>query len=95
VADLDQSAQVLSTCARGGKTGRLEVSGYSDNVGGAQSNLQLSKKRAEVVRAYLVNAGVPGDSLIAHGYGDANPVTSNDTAGGRFTNRRIEFVAQQ
>ncbi|NKJ47998.1 flagellar motor protein MotB [Burkholderia sp. SG-MS1] len=95
VEDLSQSARALNACAHNGRTMRLEVAGYSDNVGGAQANLQLSKKRAEAVRAYLVNAGVPADSLIAQGYGDANPVTSNDTAGGRFTNRRIEFVAQQ
>jgi outer membrane protein OmpA-like peptidoglycan-associated protein len=95
VEDLNQSARGLNACAHNGKSVRLEVAGYSDNVGDAQANLQLSKKRAEAVRAYLVNAGVPADSLIAQGYGDANPVTSNDTAGGRFTNRRIEFVAQQ
>ncbi|CAB3786408.1 Outer membrane protein A [Paraburkholderia ultramafica] len=95
VEDLNLSARVLNACAHSGKAARLEVSGYSDNVGGAQANLQLSRKRAQAVRAYLVKAGVPAGSLIAHGYGDANPVTSNDTAGGRFTNRRIEFVAQQ
>ena len=93
--DLNQSAQVLNACARNGKTAKLEVAGYSDNVGGAQANLQLSKKRAEAVRAYLVKTGVPADSLVAQGYGDANPVASNDTASGRFANRRIEFVAQQ
>ena len=95
VEDLNQSAQVLNACARNGKTARLEVAGYSDNVGGAQANLQLSKKRAEAVRAYLVKTGVPADSLVAQGYGDARPVASNDTASGRFANRRIEFVAQQ
>ncbi|MFM0114481.1 OmpA family protein [Paraburkholderia nemoris] len=93
--DLNQSAQVLNACARNGKTAKLEVAGYSDNVGGAQANLQLSKKRAEAVRAYLVKTGVPADSLVAQGYGDASPVASNDTASGRFANRRIEFVAQQ
>ena len=95
IEDLNQSAQVLKACARNGKTAKLEVAGYSDNVGGAQANLQLSKKRAEVVRAYLVKTGVPADSLLAQGYGDARPVASNDTASGRFANRRIEFVAQQ
>jgi outer membrane protein OmpA-like peptidoglycan-associated protein len=93
--DLNQSAQVLNACARNGKTAKLEVAGYSDNVGGAQANLQLSKKRAEAVRAYLVKTGVPADSLLAQGYGDARPVASNDTASGRFANRRIEFVTQQ
>ncbi|NPT55647.1 OmpA family protein [Paraburkholderia elongata] len=93
--DLNQSAQVLKACVRNGKTAKLEVAGYSDNVGGAQANLQLSKKRAESVRAYLVKTGVPADSLVAQGYGDARPVASNDTASGRFANRRIEFVAKQ
>lgn len=93
--DLNQSAQVLNACARNGKTAKLEVAGYSDNVGGARANLQLSKKRAEAVRAYLVKTGVPADSLVAQGYGDVRPVASNDTAGGRFANRRIEFVTQQ
>ncbi|MFM0209076.1 OmpA family protein [Paraburkholderia sediminicola] len=95
IEDLNQSAQVLNACARNGKTAKLEVAGYSDNIGGAQANLQLSKKRAEAVRAYLVKTGVPADSLVAQGYGDVRPVASNDTASGRFANRRIEFVAQQ
>jgi outer membrane protein OmpA-like peptidoglycan-associated protein len=95
IEDLNQSAQVLNACARNGKAPKLEVAGYSDNVGGSQANLQLSKKRAEAVRAYLVKKGVPADSLVAQGYGDARPVASNDTASGRFANRRIEFVAQQ
>ncbi|WP_434107714.1 OmpA family protein [Paraburkholderia caffeinilytica] len=95
IEDLNQSAQVLNACARNGKLPKLEVAGYSDNVGGAQANLQLSKKRAEAVRAYLVKTGVPAASLVAQGYGDVRPVASNDTAGGRFANRRIEFVAQQ
>jgi outer membrane protein OmpA-like peptidoglycan-associated protein len=92
--DLKLSAKVLSACARSGKLAQLEVSGYSDNVGGSQANLQLSKKRAEAVRAYLVKAGAPAGSLVAQGYGDANPLTSNDTESGRFTNRRIEFVVR-
>jgi outer membrane protein OmpA-like peptidoglycan-associated protein len=94
VEDLNQSARMLNACARNGKTAWLEVAGYSDNVGGEQANLQLSKQRAEAVRAYLVKTGVPAKSLMAQGYGQARPVASNDTASGRFANRRIEFVAQ-
>ena len=95
VEDLRQSAQVLMACSHNGKAAKLEVAGYSDNVGGAQANLQLSKKRAESVRAFLIKTGVPADSLTAQGYGDARPVASNDTASGRFANRRIEFVDGQ
>jgi outer membrane protein OmpA-like peptidoglycan-associated protein len=95
VEDLRQSAQALMACAHNGKAAKLEVAGYSDNVGGALTNLQLSKKRAESVRAFLVKTGVPADSLTAQGYGDVRPVASNDTASGRFANRRIEFVEAQ
>lgn len=95
VDDLRQSAQGLMACAHNGKAAKLEVAGYSDNVGGAQANLQLSKQRAESVRAFLVKTGVPGDSLTARGYGDVRPVASNETASGRFANRRIEFVELQ
>ncbi|MBT2791514.1 OmpA family protein [Paraburkholderia strydomiana] len=93
--DLSQSARVLNACARNGRAAKLEVAGYSDNVGGEQANLQLSKQRAEAVRTYLVKTGAPPDSLSAQGYGQAHPVQPNDTASGRFANRRIEFVAQQ
>jgi len=95
VEDLRQSAQVLMACSHNGKAAKLEVAGYSDNVGGDQANLQLSKKRAESVRAFLIKTGVSANSLIAQGYGDARPVASNDTASGRFANRRIEFVDGQ
>ncbi|XUW88318.1 OmpA family protein [Burkholderia sp. M6-3] len=92
--DLNQSARVLNACARNGRAAKLEVAGYSDNVGGEQANLQLSKQRAEAVRTYLVKTGAPADSLSAQGYGQAHPIQPNDTASGRFANRRIEFVAQ-
>ncbi len=95
VDDLRQSAQGLMACARNGKAAKLEVAGYSDNVGGAQANLQLSKRRADSVRAFLVKTGVPADLLTARGYGDVRPVASNETASGRFANRRIEFVELQ
>jgi outer membrane protein OmpA-like peptidoglycan-associated protein len=95
VDDLRQSAQVLMACSHNGKAAKLEVAGYSDNVGGDQQNLLLSKKRAESVRAFLVRTGVLADSLTAQGYGDARPVASNDTESGRFANRRIEFVEAQ
>lgn len=92
---LAKSAEMLKTCATAGKTVKMEIGGYSDNVGRAETNLALSKKRAEAVRAFLVKHGVPADSLTPQGYGDANPVADNSTAGGRFANRRIEFKGQE
>lgn len=93
--DLRQSAKVLNACAKEGRPVKIEIAGYSDNVGNKASNLTLSKRRAQAVRTYLVAHGVNASTLTAEGYGEANPVDSNDTEGGRFRNRRIEFVAKQ
>jgi outer membrane protein OmpA-like peptidoglycan-associated protein len=95
IDDLNQSAQLLKACSHNGKAPKLEVAGYSDDVGGAAANLELSKERAEAVRSFLVKAGISADALVARGYGNLRPVASNATAGGRFANRRIEFSEAQ
>ena len=69
----------------------LEIAGYTDNTGDAALNLALSQKRAEAVRDALIKYGVDPDMLVAKGYGEADPVASNDTAEGRLKNRRIEY----
>lgn len=70
---------------------RVEISGFTDNVGKDDFNLNLSQKRADSVKLYLVNAGVGADRIEAKGYGKMNPVSTNKTAAGRAENRRIEF----
>ena len=77
----------------------LTVSGYTDNapIGpalqkeGVTSNQELSQKRADAVKQYLISQGVQPDLLSAQGFGDASPVASNDTAQGRAQNRRVEL----
>ena len=69
----------------------LEIAGYTDNTGDPDANLALSQKRAESVRDALIKAGVHPNTLVAKGYGSANPIASNDTAEGRTRNRRIEY----
>ena len=69
----------------------LEIAGYTDNTGDAALNLALSQKRAEAVREAFIKLGVDPDMLVAKGYGDADPVASNDTPEGRLKNRRIEY----
>ncbi|CAG9272211.1 OmpA family protein [Paraburkholderia caribensis] len=93
--DLNQSAQLLKSCTTNVHALKLEVAGFSDNVGSESANLELSKERADAVRAYLVKAGVPADALVAQGYGNVHPVASNATESGRFANRRIEFSEAQ
>jgi outer membrane protein OmpA-like peptidoglycan-associated protein len=68
----------------------IEISGHTDNVGSAKYNLALSQRRAQAVVDYLVSIGVPRTHLIAKGYGETQPVASNDTEEGRQLNRRVE-----
>ncbi len=70
----------------------VSVRGFSDSSGGSEAgNLALSRKRAQVVRAYLVSKGVSSGRLEADGFGSVSPVASNDTAAGRHQNRRVEL----
>jgi outer membrane protein OmpA-like peptidoglycan-associated protein len=70
----------------------IEVGGYTDNVGGDGMNQKLSENRADAVRSYLVDQGVSTDSVTAKGFGNSQPVASNDNAAGRQENRRVELV---
>jgi outer membrane protein OmpA-like peptidoglycan-associated protein len=69
----------------------LEIAGYTDNSGNSAANVALSQKRAEAIRDAMIKAGANPDMLIAKGYGEADPIASNDTPEGRFKNRRIEY----
>ena len=69
----------------------LEIAGYTDNTGNPALNVTLSQARAEAVRAALVKDGVNPDMLVAKGYGQEDPIASNDTPEGRLKNRRIEY----
>ena len=73
----------------------LEIAGYTDNTGDPAENVSLSQKRAEVLRDAMIKASANPDRLIAKGYGEANPIASNDTPEGRFHNRRIEYHVVQ
>ena len=69
---------------------KIEVVGYTDNLGYEGSNKMLSLMRAEVVKAYLLGKGADATRITVKGLGDANPVVSNDTPAGRRKNRRVE-----
>lgn len=70
----------------------LEIEGHTDSVGSEEFNQQLSERRADSVRDFLIQQGVPGSSITARGFGKTQPVTSNDTVEGRQRNRRVELV---
>ena len=67
----------------------MTVSGYTDNVGSADSNMRLSKERADAVEGNLEHMGIAPDRITAQGFGEENPIADNSTAEGRQTNRRV------
>ena len=79
---------------------KIKVNGYTDNVPigaglmrqGIESNLELSQKRAENVMQYMISHGVKANMVSAQGFGEKDPVASNDTAEGRSKNRRVELT---
>src|SRR5581483_9091674 len=70
----------------------LQVEGYTDSTGSEQFNQKLSEERANTVRDFLISQGLNPQSVTAVGYGEAYPVSSNDTAAGRRLNRRVQLV---
>jgi outer membrane protein OmpA-like peptidoglycan-associated protein len=70
---------------------QVVIEGHTDNRGSTDSNLELSQRRAEAVRAFLIRAGVDAGRISAQGYGEAYPVASNNTSAGRLQNRRVEI----
>ena len=71
---------------------RLRIEGHTDSRGAAQRNMELSARRAQAVRRYLIKLGIEPDRLIATGFGEAAPVADNDTTEGRALNRRVDFI---
>ena len=71
---------------------KLEINGYTDNIGTASANSALSEKRARRARDLLVANGVAPERIKVFGRGEANPIASNQSAAGRAKNRRIEIV---
>ena len=70
---------------------KVEISGHTDNVGSAEANLDLSKRRAQAVVDYLLSEGLNNTNIKAVGYGETKPMAPNDSEIGRALNRRIEL----
>ncbi len=70
---------------------RVEIAGHTDSKGSDAYNLKLSNSRAASVKSYLISQGVSPSQLVSKGYGEAQPVATNDTDEGRAQNRRVEF----
>ncbi|HUX05948.1 MAG TPA: OmpA family protein [Acidobacteriota bacterium] len=74
---------------------KIEIQGHTDNTGTAQHNLELSNRRADTVMKFMTLYGIEASRLVAKGYGQAQPLASNDTEEGRAQNRRVELVKIQ
>lgn len=90
----ENSRSILATAAaslRGQPGMRVEVAGHTDSKGSDAYNLELSRRRALAVVDFLIFAGIGRERLEARGYGESQPLDTNDTDIGRERNRRVEF----
>ena len=94
-AELTGTAQArfreVGRVLRNNPDAQIFLAGYTDSTGDERVNQSLSLKRAEAVRAALLREGVAPGRIEYEGFGDANPVASNDTYQGRASNRRVEI----
>jgi outer membrane protein OmpA-like peptidoglycan-associated protein len=86
--NLDQLARFLNDHPER----RVEIDGYTDNVGTDSFNLDLSQRRADTVKSVLVNQGIDSSRIATRGYGKDFGVASNTDSSGRQLNRRVEVV---
>ena len=89
-ARLNQVAEALMAT----KERRLTVEGHTDSQGTADYNLDLSQRRAEAVRAYIISRDYPADRIQARGIGKVRPVADNASPEGRANNRRVEIIIE-
>ncbi len=85
----------LDTLARALEENRdiyIKIDGYTDFIGTESYNLDLSVKRARAIKNFFVARGVVSNNISIEGYGEQNPLASNQTASGRAKNRRVEFI---
>ncbi|WP_419536991.1 OmpA family protein [Endozoicomonas sp.] len=91
--DLDMNDRMMldAVAERMGKSKRIELTGYTCNIGPDQVNQDLSENRALAVKAYLMQKGIEESRIATWGKGKRNPVASNDEEETRMKNRRVEM----
>ncbi len=86
--------EVADALIKGNPDAKIVVEGHTDSQGQASFNQDLSMKRAQTVRDYLVSRGIAADRVTAQGLGSTRPIAENTSAEGRANNRRVEIVVQ-
>jgi outer membrane protein OmpA-like peptidoglycan-associated protein len=89
---LNQVAEALMSTS---KNRKLTVEGHTDSQGSAAYNMDLSQRRAESVRAYLISRGYPAQLIEPRGIGEVRPIADNSSPEGRSNNRRVEIIVQR
>ncbi|HNC13824.1 MAG TPA: OmpA family protein, partial [Cyclobacteriaceae bacterium] len=87
-----EGIQGLLRMMKSSPTMRVEIGGHTDNSGSDEYNMELSRRRANEVRALLVKGGADPNRITAVGYGKTKPISPNDSRQGRSLNRRTEFI---
>ena len=87
-----ESLNTLGKALAENKDIKLKIDGHTDYIGTEQYNLNLSLKRANSIKNYLIEKGVSANNISIEGYGKQNPVANNSTKAGRAKNRRVEFI---
>jgi len=90
-ASFDLLKEVAGVLSKNAQIEKMQVEGHTDTSGAAGHNKELSQKRAESVRAFLIKQGVAAKRLVAKGFGPDRPVADNSTDEGKEKNRRVEF----
>lgn len=90
-ASFDLLKEVAGVLTKNPQIEKMQVEGHTDSTGAASHNKELSQKRAESVRAFLIKEGVPGKRLVPKGFGPDKPIADNGTDEGKEKNRRVEF----
>jgi len=86
-AELERLTKLLNDMP----TLKIEISGHTDSKGADDYNMKLSQSRAQAVVDYLIKKGITTSRLVAKGYGETQPIATNDSDEGRQLNRRTEF----
>jgi outer membrane protein OmpA-like peptidoglycan-associated protein len=86
--------EVAEALVKNNPDSKIVVEGHTDSQGKADYNRDLSQKRADAVRDYLISRGIAADRIKAVGYGSERPVADNNSAEGRANNRRVEIVVE-
>ncbi len=87
--------EVADALTKQDKDSTIIVEGHTDSQGAAAMNQELSQKRAESVRTYLISRGMSADRITATGFGPTRSIANNASPEGRADNRRVEIVVQK